>query len=105
MKTVLENLRGEAQRLRALLEELLSSSSIRRWHDPNVDGFVYVGGPFAWNDLDQRGLQTQAKILEEYRRFFSTLRTLLRPKNRAFGFLAAVRSGTSELLIPEILSR
>jgi hypothetical protein len=27
----------------------LLGSSIRRWHNPNVDGFVYVGGNYAWN--------------------------------------------------------
>jgi hypothetical protein len=82
MKTVLENLKDEAKRLHGLLEELLSRSSIRRWHDPDGDGFVYFGGHFAWNGLDQMGLQIQAKTLEEYRRFFSLLRTLLREQTQ-----------------------
>jgi hypothetical protein len=77
-KTVLENLRTEAERIRELLEELLTHSSIRRWHDPNVDAFLYFGGEFAWKPLEEAGRQIQAKVLEEYRRFCSILRTLLR---------------------------
>jgi hypothetical protein len=77
-QTVVENLRAEAARIRKLLEELSANSSIRRWHNPHVDGFNYIGGHFAWNPLKDAGHQIQAKVLEEYRRYYSTLRALLR---------------------------
>lgn len=78
MKTVLENLNAEAGRIQKLLQELSTHSSITRWHDPDSDGFVFLGGHFAWEQLDDVGRQFQAKILQEYRRFFSLVRTLLR---------------------------
>lgn len=78
MNTVLENVRIDATRIRQLLEELLARSSIKRWHDPDRDAFVYIGGHFAWEQLDGVGRQIQAKGLEEYRRFYSVLSTLLR---------------------------
>lgn len=77
-KTVVENLNEKAAQIRVLLEDLLMHSSIRRWHNPYTDGFTYIGGHYAWNPLERDGRQIQAKALEEYRRFFSTLRTLLR---------------------------
>lgn len=78
MNTVLENLRTEATRLQRLLGELLAHSAIRKWHDPNTDAFVFVGGHFAWEGLDETGRQIQARTLEEYRRFYSVLTALLR---------------------------
>jgi hypothetical protein len=78
MNTVLDNLRMEATRLRHILEELLAHSSIKRWHDPNTSEFGYMGGHFRWEPLDDEGRQAQAKSLEEYRRFYSVVSTLLR---------------------------
>jgi PIN domain len=96
MKTVLENLRVESQRLRDLLRELLAHSSIRRWHNPNVDGFVYVGGNYAWNQFNAEAIQIQAKILEEYRRFFAVVRTLLREQTE--GALGKLEQADSTIL-------
>lgn len=99
MKTVLENLRAEAQRLGNLLQELRAHSATRRWHNPNVDGFVYVGGHYAWNALDAAGLQIQAKSLEEYRRFFAVVRTLLREQpEEALGKLEQADSTILEII-------
>jgi hypothetical protein len=78
MRTVLENLRAEAERLKTLLHQLSDGSAIHRWHNPDTDPFVFLGGHFAWNDLDDVGHRLQAKLLEEYRRFYSVVHTLLR---------------------------
>jgi rRNA-processing protein FCF1 len=78
VKTVLENVRGQSARLRQLLEELSEYSSIKRWYNPNNDGFIWIGGHFAWEELSDDGRQAQAKTLEDYRRFYSILKVLLR---------------------------
>ena len=62
MNTVLENLQTEATRLQRLLGELLAQSSIRKWHDPNADAFVFFGGHFAWEGLGEKGRQIQARL-------------------------------------------
>jgi hypothetical protein len=77
-KTVLENLRTEAERIRELLKELLAHSSIKRDRDSRASDLVFVGGDFWWNPHSDAGRQIQAKALEEYRRFYSTIRALLR---------------------------
>jgi hypothetical protein len=62
MKTVLENLRVESQRLRDLLRDLLAHSSIRRWHNPNVDGFVYVGKTMHGTSSMRRGYKSRRRF-------------------------------------------
>jgi rRNA-processing protein FCF1 len=37
-----------------------------------------MSGDFSWNTLDEAGRQVQANLLGEYRRFYSTIRVLLR---------------------------
>src|ERR1700685_1564652 len=78
MISVLENLRGEGKLLRDLLEELRRHSSISRWHDPNTSEFIYMGGHFGWNPLNDEGRWAQGRTLEEYRRFHAIMRALLR---------------------------
>ncbi|MGA3373872.1 MAG: PIN domain-containing protein, partial [Terracidiphilus sp.] len=77
-KTVLENLRAEAEQIRKLLKELLALSSIERDRDSRTSGLVFLNGDFWWTPLKEPGRQIQAKVLEEYRRFYSTIRVLLR---------------------------
>jgi hypothetical protein len=60
MKTVLENLCVEAERLKTLLKQLNDCSATHRWHDPARDPFVFLGGHFSWNDLDDVGHRLQA---------------------------------------------
>lgn len=76
--TVVENIRSDAAKLRSLLEKLLAESSIHRWHDPNTDGFLYIGGHFAWDALTDSGRQVQSEALEGYRRLEALFRVLLR---------------------------
>lgn len=79
--TVLKNLTEEAKRIRSLLEELLTYSSIERWNY-NDGGVLFIGGDYSWEPLNEQGRQIQAKVLEEYRRFYSILKTLLREQPR-----------------------
>lgn len=39
---------------------------------------IFIGGDYSWEPLNAQGRQIQAKALEEYRRFYSILKTLLR---------------------------
>lgn len=76
--TVVENIRSDAAKIHSLLRELLADSSIHRWHDPNTDGFLYIGGHYAWDPLTDAGRQVQADALERYRRLEGLFRVLLR---------------------------
>lgn len=76
--TVVENIRSDAAKIHSLLRELLANSSIHRWHDPNTDGFLYIGGHYAWDPLTDAGRRVQADALERYRRLEVLFRVLLR---------------------------
>jgi hypothetical protein len=78
MATVVENLEKMKAELQQLLEELVvNHSSIYRWNDPS-SGFLNVSGDCKWKELGPTGRQIQSKLLEQYRRFNSMLRALLR---------------------------
>jgi hypothetical protein len=58
---------------------LLNHSSIYQWDDDNGPVvFISAYGNYAYRELQEAGRQVQAKLLEEYRRFNSLLKTLLR---------------------------
>jgi PIN domain len=76
--TVVDNIRSDAAKIHFLLNELLGESSIHRWHDPNGDGFLYIGGHYAWDPLTDVGRRIQAEALERYRRLEALFRVLLR---------------------------
>lgn len=76
--TVVENVRSGAAKVHSLLVELLTNSSIHRWHDPNADNFVYIGGQYAWDPLTDSGRRVQAEAIERYRRLEALFRVLLR---------------------------
>jgi len=76
--TVVDNIRSDAAKIHSLLKELLTESSIHRWHDPNSDGFLYIGGHYAWDPLTDAGRRIQAEALERYRRLEALFRVLLR---------------------------
>ena len=80
MNTVLDNLTEEAERIRRLLEELFTHSSIRRVHNfgKRRDIVAVLVAQHSWQPLSDNGRQIQSKALEEYRRFYSVLQTLLR---------------------------
>jgi rRNA-processing protein FCF1 len=75
--TVVENIHSDAAKIHSLLRELLADSSIHRWHDPNTDGFLYIGGHYAWDPLTDAGRRVQADALERYRRLEALFRVLL----------------------------
>ena len=76
--TVVENICSDAEKIHSLLEELLADSSIHRWHDPNTDAFLYIGGHYAWDPLTDSGRRVQAEALQRYRRLEALFRVLLR---------------------------
>jgi hypothetical protein len=76
--TVVENIHSDAAKIRSGLEKLLAESSIHRWHDPNIDNFLYIGGHYAWDSLSDTGCRVQAEALERYRRLEALFRVLLR---------------------------
>lgn len=76
MKTVTDNIHEWADHLRALLSELESHSSLRRWIYPDSVVFDFRGD-HEWAPLDDAGCQAQGRLLEEYRRFIALLTTLL----------------------------
>lgn len=78
MKTVTENLKGAAEEIEASLKKLLIDySRIKRWNHPD-SGVIHFGGDYSWFPLKEEGLQIQSKVLEDYRRFFAIVRSLLR---------------------------
>jgi hypothetical protein len=78
MKTVVENLKESSEELESSLKKLLlEHSRIKRWNDPD-SGIIHFGGDYKWLPLKEEGLQTQSKVLEDYRRFFAIVRSLLR---------------------------
>ncbi|MCK4543561.1 MAG: hypothetical protein KAU17_15125 [Spirochaetales bacterium] len=80
MQTVTENLKCIADDIQNLLEDLLlKHSSIYLWNTPGgAVVFVSTYGNYAYNELNEEGRQIQAKLLEEYRRFYSLLTVLLK---------------------------
>ena len=58
--TVLKNLTEEASRIRSLLEQLLTYSSIERWNYNDRD-VIFIGGDYSWKPLDEQGRQIQAR--------------------------------------------
>jgi hypothetical protein len=80
MKTVTDNLQDMADEIGGMLETLLlNHSSLYQWNDhsgPMV--FISADGDYAYRELQEAGRQIRAKLLEEYRRFSSLLKTLLR---------------------------
>jgi hypothetical protein len=79
MKTVINNLREMADEIGGMLQALLlNHSSLYQWNKHSGPVIISAHGDYAYRDLQEAGRQIQAKLLEEYRRFSSLLRTLLR---------------------------
>ena len=80
MKTVTDNLQETADEINGMLQTLLlNHSSLYQWNDHNgLVVFISAHGDYAYRELPEAGRQIQAKLLEEYRRFNSLLKTLLR---------------------------
>lgn len=84
MKTIVQNLQHFAITIKDLLTELIQKNSeIYRWHTPDNTLYV-VGGHYAWRDLKPEGKQVQSKVLNEYRHFYSIVKSLLQgqPKDQ-----------------------
>jgi hypothetical protein len=79
MLTVLDNLRIWAEDIIDLLKKLLQGSSVK------AGGWM---GFDVWDELDDSSRQVQSRILEEYRRFSSTLEFFLnkQPENTIKNF-------------------
>ena len=80
MKTVIDNLQEMANELNEMLENLLLNySSIYLWNQPGGSvAIISMSGNYAYRELPEEGRQIQGKLLEEYRRFNSLLKTLLK---------------------------
>lgn len=77
MRTVIENLQGFADEVKASLVHLVQEhSSIRRWNDRG-SGIITMSGDYAWEPLRPEGKRLQSKVLGQYRHFYALLRTLL----------------------------
>jgi hypothetical protein len=80
MNTVEGNLKEMATEIQSNLKDLLiNHSSIYLWNKPNSTVFVVsVSGNYAFNNLKDNGMQIQAKILDDYRKFHSLLNALMK---------------------------
>jgi PIN domain len=80
MKTVTDNLQEMADEISEMLRTLLlEHSSIYEWNtDDGPVVIIDAYGNYSYHELPQAGRQIQAKLLEEYRRFGSLLKVLLR---------------------------
>lgn len=79
MRTVTDNLQETVYEIDKMLHTLLLNySSLYKWNNDN-EPFVFISthGDYAYRELSEAGRQIQAKLLEEYRRFNSLLKTLL----------------------------
>ena len=79
MKTVAENLKESAEKIKALLTELIQNhAEIYRWNTPSYDdSVVFTGGDYAWRELKPEGKRLQSKTFDEYRHFYAISKTLL----------------------------
>lgn len=80
MNTVEDNLKEMATEIQLNLKDLLiNHSEIYLWNKPNSSVFVVsVSGSYAFSNLKDNGMQIQAKVLDEYRKFHSLLNALLK---------------------------
>lgn len=80
MQTVADNIKEMANRIKELLEYLLlNHSSIYKWNKPN--GYVTsisIDGNYAFNELDNKGRKIQSQLFEEYRRFATLIKVLIK---------------------------
>jgi PIN domain len=79
-ETVIGNLQETTDEIGGMLQTLLlTHSSLYEWNDHSGHVLVFSAhGDYAYRELQEAGRQIQAKLLEEYRRFSSLLKTLLR---------------------------
>lgn len=80
MRTVTANLIEMADEIQRQLKNLLlNHSSIYLWNKPGGSVTVIsIQGNYAYNELNEEGRQIQARLLEEYRRFYALLAVLLK---------------------------
>ena len=78
--TTVDNLRNMAKEIGNMMEDLLlMHSSIFLWNNPHeVISVVPIDGNYAFKELTEEGRHIQAKLLEEYQKFYSILISLLR---------------------------
>jgi hypothetical protein len=77
MQTVNDNLKETANRIQKLFEILLLNHSEIYYKAKDVFVIAPFIGDYYYRDLDEKGRQIQAKLLDEYRRFRDILKTLL----------------------------
>src|SRR5258706_12784202 len=86
MKTLVENINETASQIETQLRELLlSHSEIYKWNvNSPYDSVVVIDayGSYAYRELSEEGRQLQSWLLENYRRFYVLLQTLLREQSR-----------------------
>lgn len=85
MKTVVDNLKEMAEGISVQLQKLLlNHSSIYLWNKPNdYVTTISAYGDYAYKELGAEGKQIQARLLEEYRRFYALLEVLLREQPKS----------------------
>jgi hypothetical protein len=83
LKTVSEALTARAEKIRALIDELLRHSALHQWNHPG-SGIMSMSGDHSWRVSDE-GRRVRSRVLEEYRRYSAITRVLLAeqpPKTR-----------------------
>jgi hypothetical protein len=77
LKTATELLIDHAARIREGIEDLLERSSMTQM-DRDWGSAVWLGPTGEWGKLDVEGHRIQSRVLEEYGRFFDTVRVLVK---------------------------
>lgn len=75
LKTVSEALGERADKIRALIDELLAHSSLHQWNHPG-SGIMSTSGNHSWHVSDE-GRRVRSRVLGEYRRYSAIVRVLL----------------------------
>jgi hypothetical protein len=75
LKTVSEEVNERADKIRALIDELLGHSSLHQWNHPG-SGIMSTSGNHSWRVSDE-GRRIRSRALEEYRRYAAIVRVLL----------------------------
>jgi hypothetical protein len=77
LRTATDILLAHASAIRGGVHELLDRSGMTQM-DRDWGSAVWLGPTGEWAKLDIEGRRVQSRVLEEYRRFFETVRVLLR---------------------------
>jgi PIN domain len=75
LPTVSERLGERAEKIRALVEELLTHSALHQWNYPG-SGIMSTSGNHSWRLADE-GRRVRSRVLEDYRRYAAIVRVLL----------------------------